>query len=98
MVKMSLNITVPDSLKGFIEAEVRKGGFPNADEYVRTLIQDAERRKVAHETKREELRKEIAIGIEQADRGETSPLNMEAIKARVREQLANRKKADASSS
>jgi hypothetical protein len=38
----------------------------------------------------EELRREIAIGIEQADRGDVSPLNTAGIKAEVRRRLKNR--------
>src|SRR6266487_1293674 len=36
----------------------------------------------------EELRREIAIGIEQADRGETAPLDVQQIKDEVRRRLA----------
>ncbi|HUE35747.1 MAG TPA: hypothetical protein VMO20_00045 [Candidatus Acidoferrum sp.] len=38
----------------------------------------------------EELRREIAIGIEQADRGDLAPLNIKAVKNKVR-RLLNRK-------
>lgn len=36
----------------------------------------------------EELRREIAIGIKEADRGEVAPLDIEGIKRKVRERLA----------
>ena len=35
----------------------------------------------------EELRREIAIGIEQADRGEVAPLDVQSIKEEVRRKL-----------
>ena len=35
----------------------------------------------------EELRREIAVGIEQADRGELAPLDIPAIKEKVRNRL-----------
>jgi len=35
----------------------------------------------------EELRREIAIGIQQADRGELAPLNMGAVKADIHQRL-----------
>jgi len=41
----------------------------------------------------EELRREIAIGIQQADRGELAPLNMGAVKADIHQRL--KKQADA---
>ena len=36
----------------------------------------------------EELRREIAVGIEQADRGDTAPLDVQEIKDEVRRRLA----------
>jgi len=39
--------------------------------------------------RREELRREIAVGIAQADSGDVAPLNIEEIKAKVRQQLTN---------
>jgi hypothetical protein len=37
----------------------------------------------------EELRREIAVGIEQADRGDVAPLNVQSIKDEVRCRLNN---------
>ena len=38
----------------------------------------------------EELRREIALGIEQADRGEMAPLEVQAVKDAVRRRLDNK--------
>ncbi|MEI9961621.1 MAG: hypothetical protein WDM76_10965 [Limisphaerales bacterium] len=40
--------------------------------------------------RREELRHEIAIGLEQAERGDLAPLEMQTIKAEVHRRLAGR--------
>ena len=40
----------------------------------------------------EELRKEIAFGIEQADRGEVAPLEVQALKDEVSRRLSNKAK------
>lgn len=40
--------------------------------------------------RREELRREIAVGIEQADRGEVAPLDTAALKDEVHRQLKSR--------
>jgi hypothetical protein len=40
--------------------------------------------------RRDELRREIDIGIEQADRGDVAPLDIETIKSEVRQKLKNR--------
>lgn len=39
----------------------------------------------------EELRREIAVGIEQADRGEVAPLDVQIVKDEVRRRLAGRR-------
>ncbi len=40
----SLNISLPESLKAFVEEKVRKGGYGTASEYVRELIRAARKR------------------------------------------------------
>jgi antitoxin ParD1/3/4 len=40
----SLNISLPESLKNFVETEVRKGGYSTPSEYVRSLLRDAQKR------------------------------------------------------
>lgn len=44
-----------------------------------------------HQFRLEELRREIAVGIEQADRGETALLDVQAIKKEVRSRLTANK-------
>ncbi len=41
----SMNISVPESMKTFIEAEVSSNGYGTASEYVRELVRDAKKRK-----------------------------------------------------
>ena len=48
--------------------------------------------KVTDRLRLEELRKEIARGIEQAERGEVAPLDTEGIKAKARLQLTQKEK------
>jgi len=40
-----MNISVPESMKTFIEAEVSNNGYGTASEYVRELVRDAKKRK-----------------------------------------------------
>jgi antitoxin ParD1/3/4 len=40
----SLNISLPESLKDFVETEVKKGGYSTPSEYVRSLLRDAQKR------------------------------------------------------
>ncbi len=41
----SMNISLPEPLKLFVEEQVNKGGYSTASEYLRELIRDAQRRR-----------------------------------------------------
>jgi antitoxin ParD1/3/4 len=41
----SMNISLPEPLKLFVEEQVNKGGYSTASEYLRELIREAQRRK-----------------------------------------------------
>ena len=40
-----MNISIPESLREFVEGQVRDGGYGSASEYVRELIRADQRRK-----------------------------------------------------
>jgi len=40
----SLNISLPESMRSFIEDQTRRGGYGTASEYLRALIRDAQKR------------------------------------------------------
>jgi len=40
----TMNISLPDSMKHFIEGQVAAGGYSSASEYVRALVRDAQQR------------------------------------------------------
>lgn len=40
----SLNISLPESMRSFIEEQTRRGGYGTASEYLRALIRDAQKR------------------------------------------------------
>ena len=48
----SMNISVPESMRTFVEEQVQTGGYGTISEYLRELIRDAQKRKaedrVAH--------------------------------------------------
>lgn len=41
----SMNISLPDPLKAFVDAQIESGRYSSASEYVRELIREDERRK-----------------------------------------------------
>lgn len=41
----TLTISLPDSLKTFIETEVQQGGYGNVSEFIRSLLRDEQKRR-----------------------------------------------------
>lgn len=84
----SINVSLPQVLKQFAEQRVSSGHYSTVSDYVRDLIR---RDQMTREEKLADLRREIQIGIDQADRGETVPLDMEEIRREGRRLLAQSK-------
>lgn len=73
-----LNISIPDSLKAWIDAQVESGTYGNASEYIRDLILKDQRRKEAIGV----LQSAIDVGVKS---GEASPFDSAAFKLRMRD-------------
>ena len=66
MSTTTLNISLPEALKEHVRRRVAEGGFSNASDFVRALIRlDKEQQE-----KLAALRRDIAVGLDQLDRGE----------------------------
>ena len=66
MATTTLNISLPEALKEHVQKRVAEGAFSNASDFMRALIRldrEAAGRLAA-------LRRDIAVGIDQLDRGE----------------------------
>ncbi|HEY4591729.1 MAG TPA: type II toxin-antitoxin system ParD family antitoxin [Thermoanaerobaculia bacterium] len=57
----TLNISLSENLKTFVEDQVSSGGFSTASEYVRSLIREAQERKA-----REALELKLLVALEEA--------------------------------
>ena len=55
----SMNISLPEPLKLFVEEQVSKGGYSTVSEYLRDLICEAQRR-----TDRQELEAKLQAGLQ----------------------------------
>lgn len=55
----SMNISLPESLKLFVEEQVGKGGYSTASEYLRELIREAQSRR-----DRQELESKLLDGLQ----------------------------------
>ncbi len=79
-----MNVALPPEIERLVREKVESGLYPSADEVFREAMRLLEDRDRLRAMRIEELRKEIAIGIEQADRGEVAPFDALATLARVR--------------
>jgi antitoxin ParD1/3/4 len=44
----TMNISLPDEMKAFVEAQMAQDGYASASEYLRALIRDDQRRRAKH--------------------------------------------------
>jgi antitoxin ParD1/3/4 len=65
-----MTISLTPELEQFIQKKVESGLYPSASEVVHEALRLLEERDLLRQTHPDELRKEIAIGIEQMERGE----------------------------
>ena len=76
----TMNISVPDPLKDWVQSQVSKGSYANTSDYVRDLIrQDQENR-----NKIQALRQALIEGEKSGDAGE---LDMEAIRRKAKQRV-----------
>lgn len=87
-----MDISLSPSLEHFVQEKIENGGYQSANEVISDALRLLQERERPREELIEQLRKEIGIGLEQADSGETAPLDVEFIKARGREVLAERQR------
>jgi antitoxin ParD1/3/4 len=68
--RTSLNVSLTPELDHFVTSRVESGRYQSASEVVREGLRLLEERELARQTTLASLRREIAVGLEQADRGE----------------------------
>lgn len=83
-----MDISLTPDLEQLIAQKVSSGRYGSATEVLREALRLLQSRDDADEARLEELRCEIAVGLEEADGGELAPLDVEAIKSEGRRQLA----------
>ena len=76
----TLNISLPDPMKAFIEAQVQSGAYASASDYVRALVREAQKRQA-----QEELETKLLAALDSHDFAEVTPEMFERIRARIRQ-------------
>jgi antitoxin ParD1/3/4 len=92
-----MNISLTKEFEHYVSQKVSSGLYHSASEVIRDGLRLMKERDDLHQSKLAELRKEIAIGVDQADRGQMRPFNEETtarVKARGRKRLAAQKGSD----
>jgi len=65
-----MNISLTPELEQFIDSTVKKGRYSSPSEVIQAALRLLEEREMERLRRLEELRKEIAIGIEHSDQGD----------------------------
>ncbi len=73
-------------LQGFVNGLVRSGKFPTVDD----AVAEAVRRLKERQARIERLRHEVQIGIDELDRGEREPLDIDAVEAELVRKYSSR--------
>jgi antitoxin ParD1/3/4 len=79
-----MNVSLTPELELMIHKKVETGMYLSASEVVREALRLLEERDKLQALRFEEIRKEIQLGIDQADRGEVAPLDLPGTLAKVR--------------
>lgn len=81
----TLNISLPDAMRAFIEEQTKTGGYSTASEYVRSLIREDQKRKA-----KERLEALLLEGLESGQAEKLTPQDWEEVRRQVRRGLAAR--------
>jgi antitoxin ParD1/3/4 len=93
---MTVTVTLTPDLEEFVNSQVRSGLYPSVDDVLREGLQLLrERDDFYQQEDLDELRKEIAIGLEAAERGEVAPFDPMETLARVRKRREEEAHRDA---
>ena len=79
-----MNISLTPELEALVQERVRTGLYHSASEVVRDALRLLQEREELRRVRLEELRKDIAIGIAEEERGEAREFTLDEILARAR--------------
>ena len=74
----TLNVSLPDAMKAFIESQVQTGQYASASDYIRALVREAQKRQAA-----EELEARLLAAVESNDFREVTPELFDRLRSRI---------------
>ena len=84
----TMNISLPDPMKQYVEEQVSAGAYSSASEYVRELVRADQKRHA-----KEQLEQTLLNAINSGDPVEITPAMVEAVRQRLHARAAQRKRA-----
>lgn len=84
----TMNISLPDPMKQFVEEQVSAGAYSSASEYVRELVRADQKRHA-----KEQLEQILLNAINSGDPIDVTPKMVEEVRKRLRARAAQRKAA-----
>ena len=87
-----MDITLSSELGRIIDDTVKGGGYATPNDVIRAALHALEEQEdLLSPSAPEQVRREISEAVSQLDRGEGTPWDLEALKAKGRELLASRR-------
>lgn len=88
-----MNVSLTPELSKLVHAKVKSGLYLSASEVVRDALRLLDERDRLKRMQLQDLRKKIAVGIEQADRGQLTALDLDQALLQSRKRLSRKKRA-----
>ena len=82
----TMNISLPENLKEFVESQVQSGDYASVSEFMRELV-----RREQKERLREQLEQRLLEGLDSGEGIESTPEMWRKLRAEVREKVQARK-------
>ncbi len=82
-----MNSLLHPDLQKFVDQQVRAGRYDSAEDLINSAVARLQADEDLSAAQLDDLRARIAVGIEQAERGETAEWDPDGLKRRVREHL-----------
>lgn len=85
-----MTVSLKPEIQAFLERKVRNGEYASAEEAANSLLQRFISHAELSDSDLDELKAKVAVGIEQADRGELEPWDPDEIWAEAERRYAER--------
>lgn len=82
-----MNVSLTKELEELVSGKVKTGLYHTASEVIREGLRLLEERDRLYQVRLEELRRDVKLGLNQLDRGESVPFDPAAMKRRLRKRV-----------